>query len=166
MHQQQVADGGGLLDRREVRGPGDERQAGVRYPGDQRAGLGGPGDLVLRPDQHQGGHADPAQGAADVERREGLAGGDVAPGIGGADHLHGPFDDGGLRGGEAGVNQRSGAVRAIGSRPLVRTITPRWRNSSAVPNRGEEATSASEATRCGCLSARSAPIAPPIEQPA
>ncbi|CAM5243820.1 hypothetical protein SCALM49S_02428 [Streptomyces californicus] len=65
-----------------------------------------------------------------------------------------------------GVNQRSGAVRAIGSRPLVRTITPRWRNSSAVPNRGEEATSASEATRCGWRSARSAPTAPPIEQPA
>ncbi len=65
-----------------------------------------------------------------------------------------------------GVNHRSGAARATGSSPCDRTTTPRWRNSSAVPNRGEAAISASEATRPGCRSASSAPTAPPSAHPA
>lgn len=64
------------------------------------------------------------------------------------------------------VNQRSGEVRAMGSSPFVRTITPRWRNSSAVPKRGEAAISASEARRSGWRSASSMPTAPPSAQPA
>ncbi len=64
------------------------------------------------------------------------------------------------------VNQRAGAVAAMGSRPFVRTITPRWRNSSAVPNLGDAATSPREAIRSGWRSASSSPIAPPMEQPA
>lgn len=105
--------------------------------------------MVLGAHQDERRDADAAEFGTDVEGGEGFAGRDVAAGVGGADHLDGPLDDGRLGGGEAGVNHWSGALRAIGSRPLVRTITPRWRNSSALPNRGEAATRASAATRCG-----------------
>lgn len=109
---QKVGDGGGLLHRHEVGGAGHDGQPGVRHPGDQRAGLGGAGDLVVRADQHQRRHADAAEVGPYVERGEGLAGGDVAARVGGAHHLHGPLGDRGLRGrettGEPAVGRGTG----------------------------------------------------------
>lgn len=93
---QQVGDGRGLLDRDQVGGAGDDRETGVGNAGDQGSGLGGAGDLVVGADEDQGGHADPAEFTAHVERGEGLAGGDVAAGVGGPHHLHGPLGDRGL----------------------------------------------------------------------
>ena len=57
---------------------------------------------------------------ADVEGGERLAGGDVAAGVGGADHLHGPLGDRGLGGGEAGGEPALGrgtgdGVEAVGA---------------------------------------------------
>lgn len=100
MREQEIGDGSGLLDRGQVRGAGDQGQPGVGYARDQGAGIAGPGDLVLGPDQDERGDTDPAQFPTDVEGGEGLAGGYVAPGVGGPDHLDGPLDDGRLRGGE------------------------------------------------------------------
>src|SRR5690606_38178768 len=74
---QQVGHGGGLLDRHQVGGAGDDGEPGVRDARDQVARLGGPGDLVLRADQHQRRHPDAAESGPHVEGGEGLAGGDV-----------------------------------------------------------------------------------------
>ena len=49
MPDEEVGDGGGLLHGDQVRGAGYDREAGVRYAGDQGAGLGGAGDLVVGP---------------------------------------------------------------------------------------------------------------------
>ncbi len=70
MVDEQVGDGGGLLHRHQVGGAGDDREPGVRDAGDQGAGLGGAGDLVVGADQHQGRHPDPAQLGPDVEGGE------------------------------------------------------------------------------------------------
>ncbi len=102
MADQQIGDGGGLLDGGEVRGAGDQGEPGVGYPGDQDARVGGRADLVLGADEHQGRHADAAEFRADVEGGQGLAGGDIAAGVGGTDHLYGPLHDRGLGRGEAG----------------------------------------------------------------
>ncbi len=102
MPEQEVRDGGGLLDGDQVRGPGYDREAGVRDAGDQGAGLGGPGDLVVRADEDEGRHADAGEFGPYVEGGQGLAGGDVAAGVGGADHLDGPLGDRGLGRGEPG----------------------------------------------------------------
>lgn len=99
---EQVGDGGGLLDGGQVRGTGDDGEPGVGDPGDQGAGLGGTGDLVLRADEDERGDGDPVEGVPHVEDGEGLAGGDVAGGVGRPDHLHGPVHDRGLRTGEHG----------------------------------------------------------------
>ncbi|GAA3211365.1 hypothetical protein GCM10020256_10100 [Streptomyces thermocoprophilus] len=100
MRDEQVGDGRRLLDRHQMGGAGHDGEAGVGNAGDQGACLGGPGDLVLRPDEHQRGHSDTAQFGPYVERGERLAGGDVAAGVRGADHLYGPLGDRGLGGGE------------------------------------------------------------------
>ncbi len=97
---QQVGDGRGLLDRDQVGGAGDDGETGVRDAGDQGAGLGGAGDLVVGADQDQGRDADLPELATHVERGECFAGGDVAAGVGGPHHLHGPLGDRGLGGGE------------------------------------------------------------------
>lgn len=102
MGEQEIGDRAGLLDGRQVRGAGHQREPGVRYPRDQGARVTGPGHPVLGPDHDQRGDRDAAQLRTDVERGQGLAGGDVAPGVGGPHHLDGPLDDGGLRGGERG----------------------------------------------------------------
>jgi hypothetical protein len=98
---EEVRDGGGLLHRDQVRGAGYDGEAGVRDAGDQGAGLGGAGDLVVRADEDEGRHPDPAELGPYVERGQRLARGDVAAGVGGAHHLHGPLGDRGLRRGEA-----------------------------------------------------------------
>lgn len=125
MPDEEIGDRGGLLDGHQMGGAGYDRKPGVRDPGDQGAGLGGAGDLVLGADQHERGHPDAAELRAHVEGGERLAGGDVAAGVGGAHHLHRPLGDRGLGGGEALREPPVGALRAIGSRPFVRTITPR-----------------------------------------
>ncbi|GFN00239.1 hypothetical protein Sfulv_50490 [Streptomyces fulvorobeus] len=102
MREEQVGDGRGLLDGGQVRGAGDEGEPGVGYPGDERAGLGGSGDVVLGTHEDEGGDADTPEFGADVEGGQRLARGDVAAGIGRAYHLDGPFDDGRLGGREAG----------------------------------------------------------------
>ncbi len=150
MPYQQVGDRCRLLHGDQVRGAGYDGEAGVRYPGDQRAGLGGSGDLVVGADENEGGDADVAQFDAYVERGERLAGRDVAAGVGGAHHsCTAHWVIAGCAAAKPLVNQRSGEDRAIGSRPLLRTITPRCRNSSADPKRGEAAITASEAIRSG-----------------
>ncbi len=97
---QQVGDGGGLLHRHQVAGARHDGEPGVGDAGDQGAGLGGPGDLVLGAHEHESGNADAAEPRPYVEGGERLAGGDVAAGVGGAHHLHGPLGDRGLGGGE------------------------------------------------------------------
>ncbi len=119
-------------------GPGDDGEPGVGDAGDQGAGLGGPGDLVLGADEHERGDADAVEGLADVEDGEGLAGGDVAGGVGRTDHLHGPVDDGGLRAGEergepllgGGAGHRLQAVGPHDDAPLPELV------GGAEPGRG------------------------------
>lgn len=97
---QEIGDGPGLLHRYEVRGARYDGEPRVRDAGDQRTGLRGASDLVVGADEDKGRHPDTGEFGPDVERGEGLAGGDVAAGVGGTDHLHGPVGDRGLRGGE------------------------------------------------------------------
>ncbi len=127
MPDEQVGDGGGLLDGGEVRGARHQGEPGVGDAGDEGAGLGGAGDPVLGADEDQRGHADPGEVGTDVERGEGLAGGDVAARVGGADHLDGPVRDRRLGGGEARGEPPLGraggegfeAARADGDRALA-----------------------------------------------
>ena len=164
---EQVGDGRGLLDGREVRGAGHQREPGVRYPGDQGAGLGGAGDLVLGADQDQRGHADPAELGAYVEGGERLAGGDVAAGVGGAHHLHGPLDDRGLGGGEAagepalggGAGDRVETVGADDHAALAELV-------GGAEARARRRPAPARRPGAGWRSASSMPMAPPMEQPA
>ncbi len=67
---------------------------------------------------------------------------------------------------KAPVNQRSGVLAAVRSRPLARTTTPRCRQVSALEKRAAAETRASAATRSGRSSASRAPTAAPSSQPA
>ncbi len=166
MSEQEVGDGCRLLDRGQGGAARDESEPCVRYARDQGPGVAGTGDLVLGADQDERGSTDPAEIGPDVEGGECLAGGDVAAGVGGTHHLDGPLDDGGLGGGEArgepalrrGAGHRLQSVGADDHPALAEFV------GAAEPGRGRD--HASEATLCGWRSARSAPIAPPSEQPA
>lgn len=119
MAHQQVGDGAGLFDRDEVGGSGDDREPCVGDARDQGAGLGRAGDLVLGTGQDERGHADAAEFAPHVEGGQGLAGGDVAAGVGGADHLHRPLGDRGLRGGETAGEPALGRRAGDGVEPVA-----------------------------------------------
>ncbi len=125
MPHQQVGDGSGLLDGDQVGRAGDDGEAGVGDAGDQRAGLGGAGDLVVGADEDQGGDADLPEFAAHVEGGERLAGGDVAAGSVVRTIWTAHSVIAGWAAAKPPVNHRSGELRAMGSSPLVRTITPR-----------------------------------------
>lgn len=147
---EQVGDGGGLLDGGEVRGAGDDGEPGVGDAGDQGAGLGGAGDLVLGADEDEDGDADAVECLAHVEDGEGLAGGDVAGGVGRPDHLDGPVDDGRLRAREergepllgGGAGHRFQTVRPDDDPALPELV------GAAEPRRGGDQRERGDPLRC------------------
>lgn len=98
--------------------PGTTARRASGIAGDQGAGLGRAGDLVVRADEDEGRHADPGEFGPYVERGQRLARGDVAAGVGGTHHLDGPLGDRGLRGGEPAGEPAVGRGAGDGVEPV------------------------------------------------
>ena len=81
--------------------PGTSASRASGMPATRVRASAGPVTWSSEPTRTRVGTPIAAEFAAYVEGGERLAGGDVAAGVGGADHLDGPLDDRGLGGGEA-----------------------------------------------------------------
>ena len=98
--------------------PGTTARRASGMPATRVRASAGPVTWSSEPTRTRVGHADAAEFGPYVERGQRLAGGDVAAGVGGAHHLHGPLGDRGLRGGEAAGEPAVGGRAGDGVEPV------------------------------------------------